>query len=334
MDCIYRLKSRSDKSDACGVLIGFKEGKLYALSLEKKINDNHIDRRLKQSFEYCSVKSNEKPIDALFERGRVYSEHKSSKGNYRLIKLNTVPGSYYPRIYRPFLEEKELISLGGYKKVEKLEQLVLNYPDYNPNDTNIIVSGLNQLAILNDMLCEILNTIHPSNSNLKTYGHDIKNLLILSCIEVEAQLKGIYKVNEVTSKHIYTTNDYVRLKTIMQLHKYSVRLSLFPDLKTYYPFKTWNQESGATRSLKWYDSYNAVKHNSETDFHRATLDNAISSICAVVVLLHAQYGTEIPFWKEEIGSYFEIQNSSKWSIEEMVLPPIEGNDWSINKIGL
>ncbi len=80
-----------------------------------------------------------------------------------------------------------------------------------------------------------------------------------------------------------------------------------------------------------YDNYNAVKHNSETEFHKATLDSAISSISEIAVLLHAQYGTDIPYWREEIGSYFEIQNDTKWSIEERILPPLDGNDWNIKK---
>jgi hypothetical protein len=119
----------------------------------------------------------------------------------------------------------------------------------------------------------------------------------------------------------------------MQLHKYSVKMPLYPELKSFAPFKTWNLSKGATKSLKWYDSYNAVKHNSEKEFYRATLDNAITSLCAVVVLLKAQYGDDIPYWKEEVGNYFQVSNNIKWSIKDKILPPFDKN-WKPNKLDL
>lgn len=328
---IYSLNHKLDKKDVCGSFVGIKNDKLICISIEKFIKNKKVHYRLKESFEYCNLLPNEKPLDALFERGEIYS--KSSKKDYKLNSISINPGDYYPRIYRPLLEEREVLIIGNSDKVKKLEEIVFNYPVYNPYDTGVIVSGLNQLATLKNMLIEILNTVYPSSSNLKTFGHQIKNLLVLSCIEVEAQLKGVYKANEINSKRNYSTRDYIKLKEPMQLHKYSVKLPLYPELKSFEPFKKWNLNIGATKSLKWYDNYNAVKHNNETEFHRATLESAIASLCAVVVLLKAQYGNDIPFWREEIGSYFEVSENTKWSIKDSILPPID-NDWKPNKLGL
>lgn len=336
MDEIYILNSRYAKKDKCGSFIGVKDNELYHLSVDKYIKNNKVHQKLEQSFKYCSLNSREKPIDALFKRGGNYI--KASKKDYRLKNLTVKPGNFYPRIYRPFLINNEgLINLNSNNyRIQKLEEIALNTTNYYPYDTKLIVFGLNQLAILTDMLIEILNTVHPSNKTLKTYGHEIKNLIVLSCIEVEAQLKGIFKANEVTSNgnYNYNTYDYIKLKEVMQLHRFSVRLPLYTDLKTFSPFKTWNKDIGPTKSLKWYASYNAVKHNSETEFHQATLGNAILALSAVAILLKAQYGTEIPFWKEEIGSYYDVIDNTKWSIEDRILPPFEGDEWITNKFGL
>lgn len=334
MEKLYILNSKFDKKDTCSSFLGIENNGLYYVTVEQSKFENKIHRFLKKSFKYCDLNENQNPKDALFKRGKIYSEGKSKKGDYRLIEVSNQPGNYYPRIYRPYLEPTERFSFNDKDKVKKLEKIVLNYPDYNPYDTNLIVSGLNQLAILTDMLSEILSTVYPTQQNLKTFGHNIKNLLVLSCIEVEAQLKGIYKANEISAKRNYTTKDYIKLKDTMQLNRYSVRLPLYPDLKIYSPFKFWSENVGATKSIKWYDNYNAVKHNSETEFSRATLDSAIQAVCAVAVLLHAQYGPDIPYWREEIGSYYEIINNTKWTIEDKILPPMNNDDWHIKKIGL
>jgi hypothetical protein len=53
-----------------------------------------------------------------------------------------------------------------------------------------------------------------------------------------------------------------------------------------------------------------------------------------VILLKAQYGNSIPFWKEEIGSYFEVTENTSWSLNERILPPLENDTWKPNKLGL
>lgn len=58
------------------------------------------------------------------------------------------------------------------------------------------------------MLIAVMRTIHPSPDNLNTYGQNIKNLLVLACIEVETQFKGIITCHEKTAKSRYSTKDY------------------------------------------------------------------------------------------------------------------------------
>jgi hypothetical protein len=264
---LYSLNSKFDKTQTCGSFVGVKTNKLFRLDIKKSVKDRHIHFTLKESFEYCDLLPNENPKDALFKRGRIYSKSNSPKNEFVLWKISAKPGNYFPRIYRPILEQNSTVSPGRNQRIEQLEEIVYNYPVSIPYNTTILVSGVNQLVTLTSLLDEILNTVYPSSSNLKTFGHQIKNLLVLSCIEVEAQLKGIYKANEVSQKKNYYTTDYIKLKDPMQLDRYSVKLPLYPDLKSFEPFKKWNSKE-PTKSLKWYDNYNAVKHNGETEFHR------------------------------------------------------------------
>jgi len=247
MEKIYSLKNIYDQSPSMGTLIGLNNNILYSLNIKESIQNSQVHHRLEQSFEYCNVNPNENPINALFNRGKIYSV--SSKKDYRLTKLNVIPGNYYPRIYRPFFKENEGIDIGNIKKIEHIEKSALGYHNYYPDDEMTFVYGLNQLEILTNMLSEILNTVFPSNKNLKSYGHNIKNLLVLSCIEVEAQLIGIIKANESTINPRYNTNNYVKVKAPMQLHKYSVRLPLYPELNIFSPFKKWNANLPTKRAL-------------------------------------------------------------------------------------
>lgn len=333
MEFLYSLNGRLDKKNLIGSLVYQKENMLYHASIKKYIEHNQIHRILEKSFEYCAIKNNDSPLSALFKYGVIYSNSNLKVRDYRLNKLIQQPGDFHPRIFRPFIQEQESIIFGSESKIEKLNEEVFRFPDFIPHDFTLQIMAVNQLGALKELLLSILDTTYPATDNLKVYGQKTKNLLVLSCIEVETQLKGILKANESTPKNYYTTKDYVRLKKILQLDKYSVKYPYYPDLKTFKPFNKW-VVSKPTNSLKWYDSYNAIKHNGELDFNKATLENAISAFSAVAILLKAQYGNYIPFWEEKMGNIIEIDNSAIWKMDELILPPLVREGWNAKKIGL
>lgn len=303
----------------------------------KSIKNGQIISNLKYySFDF-KLNAYESIEDGLIRRGNF-----KDSSQFTLTKANLTPGQYYSRIYRPFLVENNIMFfekdeyVADSNKIEEfLKKDYLQLPNQIPIDQKQLLLGINQLGTLKEMLVSVLNTVYPIQSNLATYGHNIKNLLVLSCIEVETQLKGIFKAHESNPKDKYTTNDYVKLKEILHLDKYVVRLPFYPDLNEIKPFQNWSASSpGPTKTIKWYDGYNAVKHNSEQDFHLASLENAINSVAAVAILLYAQYGKNIPYWKEEIGNFFEIKDEINWKLDEKILPPIEGEEWTAKVIGL
>lgn len=330
MENIYNLITRFGNKNSIGSLIYQKGDKLYYAFIDKYIEKNQLHYYLKISFEYCTIKKNDLPLTALIKYGKIYSNGNHKVADYKLIKLNQLPGSYYPRIFRPFIREK---IIGRDNKIEKLEEALLGLPDFIPHDFTLQTIAVNQLGALKRILLSIFDTTYPATNNLKTYGQNIKNLLVLACIEVETQLKGIFKANESTSKTNYTTKDYAKLKSILRLDKYQVRYPYYPQLKPFNPFKNWSANS-PTISIKWYDSYNAIKHNGELEFSRATLENAILAFSAVAILLKAQYGDNIPYWEEKIGGFMEIEENIVWKIEEQILPPLNKGGWHSVKLNL
>jgi len=187
------------------------------------------------------------------------------------------------------------------------------------------MSAISQLSVLKEMLSNILKTVHPSVDNLNAFGANIRNLLILSSIETETQLKGILSNHEATPKIRYSTTDYIKLRYEMNLAKYDVKLRYYPELPIISPFKKWDF-SAPTASLHWYDSYNALKHNGETEYKKASLLNAITAVCAVSILIAAQYGQDHAYWLEQVGSYFEIIDRPTWKIGQFLLPPFKGHE--------
>jgi hypothetical protein len=244
-----------------------------------------------------------------------------------LEELNKEPGKFYPRIYRPFYHDQfGLTNLREFNVAVKL-QGELKFPECIPFNRNAILLSINQLALFKTMLVEIFNNVFPSFDNLLAYGHTIKNLLVLSCIEIEAHLQAIMIANNIRpAGRFYTTVDYVKLKDVLQLDKYSVSFNFYKDINDITPFNNWNSLS-PTASIPWYESYNKIKHDGDAAFNHASLQNVISAISAIVILMYAQFGKNIPYWKEEIGLFFDVKNTCSWTIDDFLLPPFKGDEW-------
>ena len=90
-------------------------------------------------------------------------------------------------------------------------------------------------------------------------GH---NVLLLAATEVEAHWKGILKANRAKCD---STKDYVKLLPAMKLDEYAIGVPFYPWLNPIRPFLGWTTD-GSTKSLSWYDAYNAVKHDREAAF--------------------------------------------------------------------
>jgi hypothetical protein len=224
----------------------------------------------------------------------------------RFYAATLEPGEYYPRIARP-------------------NALAVTPTLWCPSvvmERAYVASARSQLTSLTRKLGTICQTVEPSEKTLNVYGHDIRNLLLLAATEAEMHWRGILTANGSSTVKPNTDN-YFRLVEPLRLLDYVVTFHDFPDLQPFHPFAGWSKVE-PTKSLGWYDAYNNVKHNRESEFERGTLGHAFLAVSACIVLLVAQFGPTA--LSAELSSLVRL-TVPNWSIGEMYVSPLTSADW-------
>ena len=187
--------------------------------------------------------------ETIWEAIRRQGAWERPDGSLPIHKLKVAPGHYFPRIARPIIPgPPNLAKQRGWQ------------PSWAGNK-NAIASAKVQLSTLVRQLERICETVHPEEPNLEVYGYDIRNLLILACTEVESHWRAVLKANGV-SRGRWTTREYVGLADAMKLNEFAISFPDYPWIEPVAPFKDWD-ERNSTRTLPWYDAYNAAKHDRE-----------------------------------------------------------------------
>lgn len=227
---------------------------------------------------------------------------------YTFHKLDLSPGEYFPRIARPGSAHPKD---HGYN------------PD-NIQNRDLIATSQGQLMALREQLERVCRVVHPIKENWNAFGHDIRNLLILASTEVEAHCKGVLLANGARAE---TTNDYVKLNAAMRLNEYAIEFPYYPWLQAIKPFESWS--TGApTKSLRWYDAYNAVKHDREREFATGTLGHAFEAIAGCVVMIVAQFGWVVGVREQRtLSSYFNLKAGPAWEPKEVYTPQHVGTEF-------
>jgi hypothetical protein len=158
-----------------------------------------------------------------------------------------------------------------------------------------------------------------------TFGHDIRNLLILACTEVEAHWRGILKANGVQRDNL-NRQDYVKLAPVLRLPEYSISCPNFPWLTPITPFENWGEANTPQKPLAWYDAYNSVKHDRESSFTMATLKNAFQAVSACAIMICAQFGA--PKYVGPELRFFEWTNVPNWHPTETYIFPFGTVGWT------
>ena len=193
------------------------------------------------------------------------------------------------------------------------------------------------LILLKD-LQELFDFIEPSDTNRKCYSYRVHELLLRSCVEVEANCRAILQENGYNKNGNLNMNDYRKIEKSHYLSSYEIRLPTWhgkTDMRE--PFLMW---AGDGKPLRWYEAYNETKHNRHEAFENATFENMIDSVCGLAILLSSQFHTEDfsrtsyrittegsgAGMKRAIGGYFRILFPDDW-------PPAHRYDfdWQILK---
>lgn len=234
-------------------------------------------------------------------------------GDLEPLESDYKPGTAYKRISLP-------LNTGG-----SLHQTI---------DEKAITQSFVAMKLLLTKMQDVFETVEPSQANLQTYGHKIRELLLLAAMEVEASWAAVLKANNYTGNRL-TTKDYVKLLTPMCLDSFSLNLRSYHEFPTIAPFKSWTVQS-PTQSLEWYDAYNQTKHNREECLGVATLERAVNAVGAAAVMFYAQFGYKFQHDDEKrslIQSIFKLKIDHDMYPAACYIPNAEGGtkawDWEL-----
>jgi hypothetical protein len=99
---------------------------------------------------------------------------------------------YYPRMARPQIGFSAYINMPGPGPLFRMEE---NAQPPLPHDTTSMSSSMNQLTSLVRNLEDIFRSVEPNQANMQTYGHQIRNTLLLAAMEFENECKGVLNEN-------------------------------------------------------------------------------------------------------------------------------------------
>lgn len=183
-------------------------------------------------------------------------------------------------------------------------------------------------------LQQLFEYIEPSPESLATFSYRIHNLLMRTCIEIEANFKAILNENIYTpqtdrnNNPIYNISVYKKIDVSHHLSSYELALPIWNgSAKVFTPFRSWKDN----QPLDWYQAYNASKHDRHEAFKKANMGHLLNAVTGLLVLLSAQFkaedfsagsrGLAIGYDYHEgdvaIGGLFRITFPKNWSENEM-----------------
>lgn len=200
--------------------------------------------------------------------------------------------------------------------------------------------------IIQEDILKLFQFIEPSDINNKTYSYRIHELLMRTCIEIEANFKAILNENIYTPKYKngskagqirpekdWKITDYKLVNKTHHLDDYSIELPVWKGKENIRkPFLSWKTDG----ELTWYQAYNKSKHDRINSFEIANLNNLLDAYCGLCILLTAQfrhvdfqpgpnyleshgysYYGEDGFGGFGIGNYLIVDYPENWKEEEI-----------------
>lgn len=183
-------------------------------------------------------------------------------------------------ISKPYKRTARIFVDGSYKNSGKGEYIL--HQNYAESPANFIRAFL---LIQQDVL-ELFNYVEPSDTNLNTYSHRIHELLLRTCVEVEANCKAILRENGYARSGNWNMVDYKKIEQSHYLSYYFVKIQNWQGNNSeHQPFAVW--ASGG--SLDWYQAYNNTKHDRHLNFSEANFENLVAAICGLSTLIASQF---------------------------------------------
>jgi hypothetical protein len=221
-------------------------------------------------------------------------------------------------ITRPYKRNVRTFTDGNFSNGGRWEYVIHNNYAQSPEQY------VRAFLLLQKDLLTLFDYIEPADKNLCTYSYRIHELLLRTCVEIEANCVAIMKENGYKKKGNWSMKDYKKINHTHRLSSYEVKLPVWngkTDVRN--PFSKWSTNN----SLTWYNTYNLTKHDRHTKFEQATFDTLIDAICGLVAILSSQFYTHDfspADWslsvgglndgmESAIGSYFRIKFPTDWN---------------------
>ena len=181
--------------------------------------------------------------------------------------------------------------------------------------------------LLQEDLQRLFQYVEPADANLQTFSFRIHELLLRTCVEVEANCKAVLTENGYSRAGNWDMNDYKKIEDSHFVSAYEVMYPTWQGTTNVRrPFAPWS----AGGSLPWYSAYNATKHDRHTEFHQAAFHHLTDAIAGMVVLLSSQFMTHdfAPTdWslsvggpndgmESAIGGYFRVRFPDSWPTDK------------------
>ncbi|WP_327512519.1 hypothetical protein [Ensifer sp.] len=255
---------------------------------------------------------------------REYLDLKLQRSSYWLLR-----GDRAMPILRPFHRNHRRMQEGpssGYSSYAYLRDR-----EYAQSPTHFIRAFM----LIQDDLKSIFEYVEPSEECLATFSYRIHELLMRTCMEIEANFKAILSENIYTPKfdkwhrpilnmHVYRTIDVTH-----HLSAFEVILPIWNGTpRVMCPFECWK----SNQTPSWYRAYNESKHDRQEEFKKANLDHLISAVAGLLVVLSAQFGVEdfssghdgltigghqYHDGEPAIGGFFRVKFPNDWSDNEI-----------------
>ncbi|HAM96658.1 MAG: hypothetical protein UR96_C0001G0012 [candidate division WS6 bacterium GW2011_GWC1_36_11] len=164
--------------------------------------------------------------------------------------------------------------------------------------------------------------------NSDTFSHRIYEVFLRTCTEFENVAKQILKYNKISAiGDGYKMQDYFKLEKDLKLSDYmALNNALGVEI---YPFfclggaKNYGEVMKNFGSGFWYQAYNEVKHNRSENFKFAKMDNLLSAVGGLAILLFTQY---------ESNAFSPYKEASFYQIDKDGITFSDYTIWGIKKI--
>ncbi len=184
---------------------------------------------------------------------------------------------------KPFKRNARPFTDGHYMNDGKW--LYLRKPAFAEDGRRYIRAAL----LLQRDLLRVFEFVEPDQKNFSCYSIRIHELIIRTCIEIEANFKAILRENGYKKSGDWNILDYRKIEVTHHLSKYRVKVPDFVDQDfTLSPFSDWTTKPNPM----WHNVYNATKHDRHKEFATADFETLLNAVGALFVLLASQFHTE------------------------------------------